>query len=192
MTDNSDVAKGVANGTYVVLKPSATLTLELIPTGKKVASVCASQVDCLLFKHKNSAWTNVSPFSNLEKGCFPVILTAKSVECKFNASYQLKIKVFQFSCVLSLVLTGHKMQGISTDAIILGSLAPKDKSGNTGWLYVILSRVRTIQGLFLVEKIKENHMEYIMRSDVQREMTRLRKIQLETIKRLDAAKSPKQ
>jgi hypothetical protein len=52
MTDNSDVAKGVANGTLaylqdVVLKPSATLTLELLPTGKKVASVCASQVDCV-------------------------------------------------------------------------------------------------------------------------------------------------
>jgi hypothetical protein len=52
VTDNSDVAKGVANGTLaylqdVVLKPSATLTLELLPTGKKVASVCASQVDCV-------------------------------------------------------------------------------------------------------------------------------------------------
>ena len=97
VTDNSEVAKGVANGTLaylqdVVLKRSATLTLELLPTGKKVASVCASQVDCLLFKHKNSAWTNVFPFSNLQKGCFPVVPTAKSVECKFNASYQLKIK----------------------------------------------------------------------------------------------------
>ena len=197
VTDNSDVAKGVANGTLaylqdIVLKPSATLTLELLPTGKKVASVCASEVDCLLFKHKNTAWTNVSPFSNLQKGCFPVIPTMKSVECKFNASFQLKIKVFQFACVLSLVLTGHKMQGISTDAIILGSLAPKDKSGNTGWLYVILSRVRTIHGLFLMEQIEKNHTKYVMRSDVQREMTRLRKIQLETIKRLDAARTSKE
>jgi hypothetical protein len=83
------------------------------------------------------------------------------------------------------------MQGISTDAIILGSLAPKDKSGNTGSLYVLLSRVRTIQGLFLMGKIEKNHAKYIMRSDVQREMNRLRKIQMETIKRLDAAKSSK-
>jgi hypothetical protein len=84
VTDNSDVAKGVANGTLaylqdIVLKPSATLTLELLPTGKKVASVCASEVDCFLFKHKNTAWTNFSPFSNLQKGCFPVIPTVKSV-----------------------------------------------------------------------------------------------------------------
>ena len=79
------------------------------------------------------------------------------------------------------------MQGISTDAIILGSLVAKGKSGNTGWLYVI--RVRTIQGLFLMGKIEENNTKYIMRSEVQREMTRLRKIRLETMKRLDAARS---
>ena len=58
-------------------------------------------------------------------------------------------------------------------------------------IYVILSRVRTIQGLFLMEKIEENHEKYIMRSDVQRVMIRFRKIQLETIKRLDAARTTK-
>jgi hypothetical protein len=62
----------------------------------------------------------------------------------------------QLPCVLSLVLTGHKTQGLTTDSIILACLAPKDKSGVSGWLYVILSRVKTIKGLFLREKIEKN------------------------------------
>jgi hypothetical protein len=61
----------------------------------------------------------------------------------------------QLPCVLSLVFTGHKTQGLITDSIILACLAPKDKSGVSGWLYIILSRVKTIEGLFLRENIEK-------------------------------------
>lgn len=84
--------------------------------------------------------------------------------------------MYQLPCVLSLVLTGHKTQGLTADSIILSSLTPKDKSGMSGWLYVILSRVKTIEGLFLMGKIEQNPAKYIARTDVQREMARLRTI----------------
>jgi hypothetical protein len=90
----------------------------------------------------------------------------------------------QLPCVLSLVLTGHKTQGLTTDSIILASLAPKDKSGASGWLYVILFRVKTIEGLFLMENIEQNPAKYIARTEVQREMQRLRTINLQTVQRL--------
>jgi len=61
----------------------------------------------------------------------------------------------QLPCVLSLVLTGHKTQGLTTGSNILACLAPKDKSGASGWLYVILSRIKTIKGLFLMENIEK-------------------------------------
>jgi hypothetical protein len=50
--------------------------------------------------------------------------------------------------------TGHKLQGISKDAIIVsswptGSLTVIFKN----WEYLVLSRVRTLSGLFLVKPI---------------------------------------
>ena len=50
--------------------------------------------------------------------------------------------------------TGHKLQGMSKDAIIVsswptGGLAAMFKN----WEYVVLSRVRTLSGLYLVKPI---------------------------------------
>ena len=86
--------------------------------------------------------------------------------------------------LVSLVLTGHKTQGLTVNSIILGSINNTHRSGLTGWLYVILSRVKTIEGLFLMEKIEQDPSKYKLRSDVQKEMTRLREIQSHTIVKL--------
>jgi hypothetical protein len=50
--------------------------------------------------------------------------------------------------------TGHKLQGMSKDVIIVmswptGGLSKKFKN----WEYVVLSRVRTLSGLYLVDPI---------------------------------------
>jgi hypothetical protein len=50
--------------------------------------------------------------------------------------------------------TGHKLQGMSKDVIVVsswptGGLATMFKN----WEYVVLSRVRTLSGLYLVEPI---------------------------------------
>ncbi len=50
--------------------------------------------------------------------------------------------------------TGHKLQGMSKDVIVVsswptGALAAMFKN----WEYVVLSRVRTLSGLYLVEPI---------------------------------------
>lgn len=151
----------MANGTLaflqdIFLKPGCTITIHELKNGKRVPTVYANDVQCLLFQHKNSAWNNVSPFISIPKGWFPVVPSTKSVECNFNEFYRTQIQMHELPCVLSLVLTGHKTQGLTTNSIILACLAPKDKSGVSGWLYVILSRVKTIEGLFLREKIEKN------------------------------------
>jgi hypothetical protein len=51
--------------------------------------------------------------------------------------------------------TGHKLQGMSKDVIVLtswptGGLAEMFKN----WKYVVLSRVRTLSGLYIVEPIE--------------------------------------
>ena len=64
---------------------------------------------------------------------------------------------------MSIVLTGHKIQGLTVDSIILGSISKGHRSGVSGWLYVVLSRVKTIEGLFLMEKIEEDPTKYKIR-----------------------------
>jgi hypothetical protein len=44
--------------------------------------------------------------------------------------------------------------------------------------------VKTIEGLFLMENIEQNPAKYIARTEVQREMQRLRTINLQTVQRL--------
>ena len=86
-----------------------------------------------------------------------------------------------------MVLTGHKVQGFSIDAIILGALGKHHKNGLSGWLYVVLSRVRTVNGLYLMEQIEQDPAKYIIRTDVVKEMDRLRKIESKTIDRITEA-----
>ncbi len=75
--------------------------------------------------------------------------------------YHASSKKIVFECKMMQILansndatTGHKLQGMSKDAIIVslwptGSLAVMFKN----WEYVVLSRVRTLSGLYLVKPI---------------------------------------
>ena len=63
----------------------------------------------------------------------------------------------QFQIISNDATTGHKLQGISKDLIVItswptGGLAAMFKN----WEYVVLSRVRTISGLFLIKPIDMN------------------------------------
>jgi len=75
--------------------------------------------------------------------------------------YQTSSKKVSFRCKMKQIpansndaTTGHKLQGMSKDAIIVsswptGGLAAMFKN----WEYVVLSRVRTLSGLYLVKPI---------------------------------------
>ena len=60
-------------------------------------------------------------------------------------------RMLQIPINLNDATTGHKLQGLSKDIVIITSWP----SGGifTNWEYVVLSRVRTIKGLFLIRPI---------------------------------------
>jgi hypothetical protein len=58
-------------------------------------------------------------------------------------------KMLQFPVNLSLVVTGHKLQGMTLDTLILSEI-----NLTHNWLYVLLSRVTTLNGLFLLKPLK--------------------------------------
>lgn len=137
-------------------------------------------------KHTSALQQNATSFATLPIGCFPITSISHSVKCKLGATgSSFKVKVTQLPCVSALVLTGHKIQGRTLDAVILGALSRIHKSGRSGWIYVILSRVRTLNGLFLLTLLETDPKKY-PRTDVMTEMNRLHLIEKSTLARLES------
>jgi hypothetical protein len=77
----------------------------------------------------------------------------------------------QFAINMSLATTGHKLQGMTMDLLILAeiSLVPN-------WLYVVLSRVTTLQGLFLMQPLKKEMFKKVSKN-LQHELVFLRDLE---------------
>ena len=84
-----------------------------------------------------------------------------SVEMKLpgSASVIKGFKMAQFAVNMSLATTGHKLQGMTMDILILAeiSLVPN-------WLYVVLSRVTTLKGLYLMQPLSKDMFKRISRN----------------------------
>ena len=79
--------------------------------------------------------------------------------CKISVSPHDQVKekqkmscgIRQIPVVSSDAITGHKLQGLTKDNIIVYSW-----NKLTEWIYVVLSRVKTMDGLYLVRPLKLN------------------------------------
>ena len=61
----------------------------------------------------------------------------------------MKCAMTQVPINASDAITGHKLQGLTKDNLIVYSW-----NRSTNWTYVVLSRVRTLNGLFLMKPLK--------------------------------------
>jgi hypothetical protein len=89
----------------------------------------------------------------LEPEQFSPEITVKNYHAS-SKKIVFRCKMVQIPANSNDATTGHKLQGMSKDAIIVsswptGSLAAMFKN----WEYVVLSRVRTLSGLYLVKPI---------------------------------------
>ncbi len=90
---------------------------------------------------------------NLEPEKFSPEVNVKHF-CTLFKKQQMRCKMNQIPANLNDGTTGHKLQGMLKDVIILtswptGGLSKKFKN----WEYVVLLRVRTLSGLYLVDPI---------------------------------------
>lgn len=187
---NAAVSKGVANGTLatlhdVVLKEGVEIRVVNTSGSTPVHAVYARDVRCLVFKHSLGNWAQQSLFRTLPTGCFPILPQKHFPRFKFDGQITT-VNVIQFACVLALVLTGHKVQGQSLRSIILGATSKQYVKGAHGWLYVILSRVRTLLGLCTFIRLPSDPRSYKPRTDVVNEMKRLLVIETATLARLQS------
>ena len=88
-------------------------------------------------------------------------LAPKTAACKtvvkvneFGRREELEmfVSIRQLMLVSNQSTTGHKLQGKTVDRLVIGEWA----TGVKNWIYVVLSRVRTLAGLFLLSPIPEN------------------------------------
>ncbi len=63
-----------------------------------------------------------------------------------------KSVITQFPINNDLATTGHKLQGMTKTFLVVSQLS----YGTANWIYVVLSRVTTLSGLFLLQPLKLN------------------------------------
>ena len=69
---------------------------------------------------------------------------------------QFTCQMTQFPINLNIATTGHKLQGMSKDVIIITSWPRGGLFRN--WEYTVLSRVQTLNGLYMINEIDMNKL----------------------------------
>ena len=109
---------------------------------------------------------------------------AKSIECvpieRLEATFSLNKKKYsphsvkrnQFPLMLSYACTIHKVQGLTLDRVVISFNLERQRTFNPGQMYVAMSRVKTIEGLFFTGNFTAS--AFICNNKVKEEYTRLR------------------
>ena len=149
LTENKDVSNGQANGSRVFLKKVHVRSgirpmLVKMKNGAVVRAYKASEVRCIELEHE---------LEDIEPRKFQM----ESKNFSFNwytvldeAKTKLKMKGEQFPVISNSATTGHKLQGYTASSLLVNSWSYKEN-----WAYVVLSRVRTMAGLYLLKPLSD-------------------------------------
>lgn len=194
VVENIHIGSAIANGTMArvvdVLVNDDDVQFDSSDSryGGGIHVANALQVRGLVLQHVAHRPDEQQQFPGLPVGCFP-LLTEKSRTAAPDGKKQYSVR--QLPVVPAFAMTGHKCQGTTLSALVVASWGdPSDRNylgrNSTGWAYVVLSRVRTRNTLYLVDCMPDVS-EFKPRVDIASEMQRLRRILFEpTAKRLAA------
>ena len=120
-----------------------------LANGTTVQGAYASQVEYILVEHENKS---ISPRR------FKVVGREWQFKCAMKLGDEevvTDMKGFQFPIISNSCTTGHKLQGSGLDELYVN-----DWLCEANWVYVILSRVRTLNGLYLQHPLSEDLSKY--------------------------------
>jgi hypothetical protein len=153
VTINEDVVHGIANGTTcifrkVVLKPDSEL--EKI----KMYGVWVYTISIEFVEYIEVEWQDCDKFIGRfrltpETGVFRVKFPIS--QFGLNTRIQASIQFQYFSVVVNHATTGHKLQGKTVESLVIA-----EWSRVKNWAYVVISRVKTLDGLFLMKPIPDD------------------------------------
>ena len=163
---NDDVKNGIANGTLskfrkIKFKPGK-VSSPIQVHDYWVHGVNIEDVEYLELEWSDSRFEGhfrVKPMNGKFNVKFPI------VEFGEKMTVPTQVSLIHFPVVLNHATTGHKLQGKSLDSLVIA-----EWSKQKNWAYVVLSRVRTLEGLFLLKPIPENidfdpKLEYLIMMD---------------------------
>ena len=189
-TDNSDVLIGVANGTRcnfgkILEKHTDSINYMRLPGGQVIPWWLCTDLYRMVLKHVDPNFKDMKIIEGL-----PGFFTLKPINITLNFQWQnmpteIKASGKQFPVVPALAITGHKVQGATIQNILITSFKGH-KTGKTGWLYVVLSRVKSLKNIFLVEKLDTHVDNFAERPKVSFENERLLRASVVTSRRIRA------
>jgi len=139
--------------------------------GFKVNSAYVTDIECIIIKlQMNGTAVEIKPESFYPKIKFPGCNSKKLLK-----GYH----IIQFPINLSLAITGHKLQGMTVDMMILSEINLKQN-----WLYVMLSRVTSLQGLYLTRPLTRDMFKPIS-NNLRRELEWLRGLEVQLLNRIN-------
>ena len=183
LTQNKDVAGGEANGSRVFVKeirvkPGEKAFPLKLRNGTEILGLFASQVSSIVVQHECKT---ISP-SRFEVVSENITFVAKMHDksiCldKEATGMFVRMRGTQFPLISNSCTTGHKLQGCTVDNILVNSWCY-----GCNWVYVVLSRVKTLEGLYLRKQLSHDLLKYAQNHDMK-QMLKLfeRTILVETI-----------
>jgi hypothetical protein len=160
---NENVSSGLANGTQatvlrVNLKPGVETFKVMINDSCKIQAVLASQVESIELQHLNDRISPSTFHVRPKEHHFKVHISKPYVlQTKREKKEYLRMKAMQIPLLINNATTGHKLQGSGVEALFVHGW-----SIVKNWAYVMLSRVRTMDGLYLREKLDGDPAHYAM------------------------------
>jgi hypothetical protein len=154
VTLNQDVVNGIANGTTcmfrkVVLKQGAKRE-NMKMHGCWVHTVSMEDVDYIEVE-----WLDCNQFGGNfrlkpEVACFTVKYPIS--EFGLNTRIHTSIEMKYLPVLVNHATTGHKLQGKTVAKLVIA-----EWSNLKNWAYVVISRVKTLDGLFLLKPIPQDY-----------------------------------
>ena len=175
LTSNDRLDENLANGTscrglHVVLRKNAEFVKE-IWNGYLVNTIEGSQIHGIVCKKENKEGDSDEYFYIEPER------TAVNISIPLMHKLPVKgIKIEQLPVNDNIATTGHKLQG----ATLLNLVVKSWDYSIPNWIYVVLSRVRTLKGLVFCKKLDENrtypcdpsllHFEQRMRNELEQQL----------------------
>jgi hypothetical protein len=187
VTANVSLAHGVANGTEgvvvgIINDKQATCSVCYMNQPQSIYRASVNRMSrmakCILIRVTGGTFK----FDGLDEGVFPLFpRAAKKVVTVPNMNAKLDLMLESFPLSPMFACTGHKTQAKTMAGIIISSFENLPK----GWLYVALSRTRSLDDIFLTQPVTLKLLSNSGPSDaVTTEMDRLKKLHSETVERL--------
>jgi hypothetical protein len=151
---NKAVDLGIANGTTALFKKVHLMSnAELVPIqvhGYWVYSVDMKDVDCLemeFYDMEKKGRLKLCPLTRTVRVPYPALVLGKRTVMTTG------VKLYCMPILLNYATTGHKVQGKSMDEVIIVEWSTQNAKR---WAYVVISRARTLNGVFFLEPIPED------------------------------------